>query len=328
MKKKVLIDCDPGIDDALALMLALSSPELEILGITTVCGNVPTQQGAENALRILKLMGRLDIPVYCGAETPLVREYIRAQDTHGEDGLGETNLPSVTEAAWRPGAVSFLLDTLHTHDAVTILAIGPLTNIALALQKDASAFAHLAQFVCMGGNYKSYGNCSPVAEYNFWCDPDAAALVYRTLGKRIHTVGLDVTRKICLTPDLLHYMRRLNPKTACFIQEITNFYMDFHWEQEHILGCVINDPLAIAYFLNPALCQGFDAYTEIETQGICVGQSVVDTMKFWKKNPNSTILTHVDVLGFWVCFISRIFKQDTVQIESDLNRLISFKEAE
>ena len=123
----------------------------------------------------------------------------------------------------------------------------------------------------MGGSFKSHGNCSPVAEYNYWCDPDAAALVYDTLhknGKMIHMIGLDVTRKIVLTPTLLEYICRLDKETGEFIRKITKFYFDFHWEWEHIIGCVINDPLAVAYFLNPDICQGFDSYVQIETEGI------------------------------------------------------------
>ena len=130
--RKIIIDCDPGIDDALALMLALSSPELDVLGITTVSGNVPAPMGADNALKVLRQMNRLDIPVYCGAEIPLKKDYVDARDTHGEDGLGETNYPKVDGVSWKDGAVDFIIETLQKETEVSIIAIGPMPNIALA----------------------------------------------------------------------------------------------------------------------------------------------------------------------------------------------------
>ena len=173
-KRKIIIDCDTGIDDALALMLALASPELEVIGITAVCGNVPVDIGVENIRKVLNVMNRLDIPVYRGEEKPLRREYISAQDTHGMDGLGESGYENVPGSAQEKDAVSYITDTLREKQGVSIIAIGPLTNIAKALQKDLEAFEQLDEFVSMGGSYKSHGNCSPVAEYNYWCDPDAA----------------------------------------------------------------------------------------------------------------------------------------------------------
>ena len=324
-KRKIIIDCDPGIDDAMALMLALSSTELDILGITTVCGNVPPSKGADNALRILKFMDRLDIPVYCGAEKPLKRKYVSAEDTHGADGLGESNIPQVSNANWHTGAVDFILDTLKTTSNLSIIAIGPLTNIALALQKNRQAFKHMDMFVSMGGSFKSHGNCSPVAEYNYWCDPDAASEVYKNLGKPVYMIGLDITRKILLTPNILEYMNDLNSKTAEFIKKITRFYIDFHWKQEGIIGCVINDPLAVAYFIDSGICKGFDAYTEIETGGICMGQSVVDSMNFWHREPNSHILTQTDPLAFMTLFISRVFRENSQNIRTVLSKIMTME---
>ena len=177
----------------------------------------------------------------------------------------------------------------------------------------------------MGGNFRSHGNCSPVAEYNYWADPDAAALVYETaaaLGKKIVMVGLDVTRQIVLTPDLLAYMKRLQPETGQFVQAITKFYYDFHWEWEHLIGCVINDPLAVAYFLDRSLCSGFEAYTAVETSGISIGQTVVDSMGFWKKPANALVLIQTDVLGFFRLFLSRILGRREEELDL-LEQLIS-----
>ena len=161
----------------------------------------------------------------------------------------------------------------------------------------------------MGGSFRSHGNCSPVAEYNYWCDPDAAAIVYRKsdrLRRPIHMVGLDVTRRIVLTPDLLAYMKRLDSRIGAFVEKITGFYFDFHWEWEHLIGCVINDPLAVAYFADKELCSGFNSYVQIETQGISRGQSVVDSMNFYRHSPNAVVLTDVDTTAFFRLFFSRL----------------------
>ena len=306
-KRKIVIDCDPGIDDSLAIMLALTSPEIEVLGITIVCGNSPVEMGFENAKKILKQMNRLDVPVYMGEPRPLKRDYVNALDTHGADGLGESFLPEVPGYQQEIGAVDFLSKAL-IKEKVSVIALGPMTNLARLIQKAPAAFDQIEELVSMGGSFKSHGNCSPVAEYNYWCDPDAAALVYDTLhqnGKMIHMIGLDVTRKIVLTPTLLEYICRLNKETGEFIRKITKFYFDFHWEWEHIIGCVINDPLAVAYFLDPDICQGFDSYVQIETEGISLGQSVVDSMDFYRKTPNTKVLTEVDVYAFFQLFLSR-----------------------
>lgn len=316
-KRKIIIDCDPGIDDSLAIMLALTSPEIEVLGITIVCGNSPVEMGFENAKKILKQMNRLDVPVYMGEPRPLKRDYVNALDTHGADGLGESFLPEVPGYQQEIGAVDFLSKAL-IKEKVSVIALGPMTNLARLIQKAPAAFNQIEELVSMGGSFKSHGNCSPVAEYNYWCDPDAAALVYDTLhqnGKMIHMIGLDVTRKIVLTPTLLEYICRLNKETGEFIRKITKFYFDFHWEWEHIIGCVINDPLAVAYFINPELCKGFDSYVQIETEGISLGQSVVDSMNFYRKTSNTRVLTEVDVYGFFQMFLSRILDQEPEELD-------------
>ncbi len=310
-KRNVIIDCDPGIDDSLALMLALSSPELEVVGITIVCGNAPVELGVINTLKVLKLMNRLDVPIYRGEDRPLVREYVSAQDTHGMDGLGENHIPLVSEEEGivAEGGVDFIISALKKYENLSIIALGPLTNIAKALQQDEGCFHKIEQFVSMGGSFKSHGNCSPVAEYNYWCDPHASNIVFETfqkIDKSIHMVGLDVTREIVLTPDMLLEMKQINKEKSEFISEIVPFYFDFHWEQEHIIGCVINDPLAVAYFIQPSLCTGFEAFTTVETEGICMGQSVVDSMNFWKQKPNSYILTETDSEAFFNFFSERV----------------------
>ena len=306
--QRVIIDCDPGIDDALALMLALSSPELEIVGITTVSGNVSADLGGRNAKKVLRQMKRLDIPVYIGEMKPLKVPYTDASDTHGRDGLGESFLPEVQGDFPGISAVDFLEGALDEEE-LSVIALGPMTNLARLFQKRPDLIRRIPRFVSMGGSFRSHGNCSPVAEYNYWCDPQGAEVCYdcaARAGKIIEMVGLDVTRKIVLTPSLLSYMERLDPETGSFIRRITRFYMDFHWEQERIIGCVINDPLAVAYFIDPSLCGGFDAFLTVAGEGVWRGQTVVDSMNFWKKEPNSRVLADADVKRFLRMFLSRL----------------------
>ena len=314
-KRKVIIDCDPGIDDSLAILLAINSPELEVLGLTITSGNVPAALGAKNALKALQMCQRLDIPVYIGEELPLERELVTAQDTHGEDGVGE-NFYEDVDAKILYGGVDFIIDTLKNNKDVSIIALGPLTNIAKALMKDKKAFDNLDEFISMGGAFRIHGNCSPVAEFNYWVDPHGADYVYKNLPKKIHMVGLDVTRKIVLTPNIIEFINRLDKDMAKYITEITRFYIDFHWEQEGIIGCVINDPLAVAYFIDRSLLRGFDSYVEVVHDGVAVGQSIVDSFNFYKNEPNSHVLTEVDEKAFMKMFLKRIFKEHESSIES------------
>lgn len=314
-KRKVIIDCDPGIDDSLAILLALNSPELEVLGLTVCSGNVPANLGAKNALKALQMCSSLDIPVYIGEELPLKRKLITAQDTHGEDGIGENFYEDVDAKILYDG-VDFIVDTLNKNKDVSIIALGPLTNIAKALIKDKKAFNNLDEFVSMGGTYKSHGNCSPVAEFNYWVDPHAAEYVYKNLPKKIHMIGLDVTRKIVLTPNIIEFMNKLDKDISKYITEITRFYIDFHWNQEGIIGCVINDPLAVAYFIDKNLCSGFDSYVEVVEEGKAIGQTIVDAYDFYKEKHNAHILTEVDEKAFMKMFLKRIFKDKSNIIDS------------
>ena len=227
----------------------------------------------------------------------------------------ESFLPEVEGYEQSQTAVDFLCEKIRACAAegsgCSVIALGPMTNLARMIETDREAFGMIDEIVSMGGSFRSHGNCSPVAEYNYWADPDAAALVYETmaeLGKKIFMVGLDVTRKIVLTPNLLEYMKRLDAEKGNFVQAITKFYFDFHWEWEHLIGCVINDPLAVAYFADRSICSGFDAYTAVETGGISIGQTVVDSMHFYRKPANARVLTEVDVLKFFQLFFSKILK--------------------
>ncbi|MGU8581621.1 nucleoside hydrolase [Clostridium perfringens] len=318
-KRKVIIDCDPGIDDALAIILALKSKEIEVVGITTVSGNVESLQGAKNALKVLKLLGRLDIPVYLGEGKPIKRELVTAQDTHGEDGLGETFLEEVSSEYIRENGVDFILNTLKNHENVSIIALGPLTNLCRAIEKDSETFHRVKEIVSMGGAYKSHGNCSPVAEFNYWVDPHGAREFLKKFNGEFTMVGLDVTREIVLTPNLREMIHQFKDEIGDFIYDITRFYVDFHWEQERTLGCVINDPLAVEYFINRELCDGFKAYVDIACEDISMGQSVVDVADFYKKRKNVFVLDKVNSKEFMVSFLNKIFPSHKEDIKNVLN---------
>lgn len=318
-KRKVIIDCDPGIDDALAIILALKSKEIEVIGITTVSGNVESLQGAKNALKVLKLLDRLDIPVYLGESKPVKRELVTAQDTHGEDGLGETFLEEVSSEYIRENGVDFILNTLKNEENVSIIALGPLTNLCRAIEKDSETFHRVKEIVSMGGAYKSHGNCSPVAEFNYWVDPHGAREFLKRFNGEFTMVGLDVTREIVLTPNLREMIHQFKDEIGDFIYDITRFYVDFHWEQERTLGCVINDPLAVEYFINRELCDGFKAYVDIACEDISMGQSVVDVADFYKKRKNVFILDKVNSKEFMISFLNKIFPIHKEDIKNVLN---------
>lgn len=321
--KNIIIDCDPGIDDSLALIMALKSPEINVVGITIVSGNVHASKGAKNALKVLRLLDMLHIPVYVGEGNPLVRELITAEDTHGEDGLGETFIEEVSDIEIKTGAVEFILESAKKYDILTLVAIGPLTNLALALEKDKGSFNKLKEVILMGGAFKSHGNCSPVAEFNFWVDPHGADYVFKNIEVPVTMVGLDVTREVVLTPNYIELLNQIylesGDKLAKFIIDITRFYVDFHWKQERTLGCVINDPLAIGYLLDNSLCSGEDYFVQVVKNGEAVGQSMVDVGGFYREKPNCNVLTKVDSKKFMMMFLNRLFPDYKEEIEIILN---------
>ena len=320
--RKVIIDCDPGIDDSIALMLALASPELEILGITTISGNIEVNACTENAFQTLQLMGRADIPVYKGAAVPLKREFHDATDTHGEDGLGETRLPKTGLVAKEMKACDYMLEIIKKYPGeITLIALGPLTNVALAIRKDIETMKQVKEFIVMGGADQFHGNCSPVTEFNFWVDPEAAAEVFDSGFAKAKMVGLDVTHDIIFSPNLREVVNQIGGRKGKYIHDITRFYVDFHWVQERTLGCVINDPLVIAMLLDDNLITFDDAYVEIETEGIADGQSVCDAGgRHHQGKINACIAHTVDTRRFFELLFTRLFPDRAEDIELSLER--------
>ena len=262
-------------------------------------------------------MGREDIPVYIGEEIPLKRELVTAQDTHGEDGLGETDYKEA-DVEINYGGVDFILNSAR-NESISIIALGPLTNLAKAIEKDNVGFNMISEIISMGGAFKSHGNCSQVAEFNYWVDPHSVREVFEKSTVPFSMVGLDVTREIVLTPNIIELINQIGGDLANFIVDITRFYVDFHWKQERTLGCVINDPLAVGYFIDRSLCDGFTSYLDIVTDGIAVGQTLVDVGEFYRKPHNGFILTKVNSKKFMKMFLERLFPDNKRDIEIVLN---------
>lgn len=309
MLNKVIMDCDPGIDDSLAILLAGKSLDIELTALTIVSGNIEVNQASRNAMKALDMAGNHTVPVYKGASLPLKKEYIDATDTHGADGIGE-NFFEVTDRCEKEDAIDFMIRKLHEEPMVhTILALGPLTNMAKIMEKDKEALRLAKEIIVMGGAANINGNCSPVAEYNFWVDPDAAKIFFQEDLENVTLVPLDVTFKTVFSPAMREMIHQFHTKLGDYVNAITRFYVDFHWKQERTLGCVINDPLVVAYLMNRELCTLEKAYVDVETQGIALGQSVCDfELRGVKKNAVN-VCTRVNTDLFFDIFLKTIFSE-------------------
>jgi inosine-uridine nucleoside N-ribohydrolase len=263
---RVIIDTDPGVDDALALLLAMRSPELKIEGITPVAGNVPLELGLPNALRMVEISARADIPVAAGARVPLVRRLVTATYAHGENGLGGAVFPEPKLSPITLPAAEFIRQTIRKHPGeVTLLTIGPLTNVATALNAD-PALASLVQGLVMMGGSLSGGNITPAAEFNIYVDPEAARIVFQS-GIPITMVGLDVTRKTSLTDEHVRQLEAGQSPVSQSAAKIARNAINHNREQGFLVGPNMHDSLAIAAFLDPSLLRFKDYYIDVETTG-------------------------------------------------------------
>ena len=309
--QKLIIDTDPGIDDALALLLALSaSDELDVQAITTVNGNVGVDQVTRNVFRILDVAGRSDIPVYKGNGKPLMREHDNCEEFHGDDGLGNLGFKEVPGTVKEEHAVDFLIRKVREEKGeITLVPIGPLTNIAQAVQKDPEFTENVKELVIMGGA-ENGGNMSPHAEFNFWTDPEAAKIVFQAGFERVTMVGLDATSYVFLSPTLRELLYLINTPVSRFIHKITRVYADGHWEIEKKLGCELCDVLTIAYLLDRNVVEKVDAFVDVETSGLCEGASVVYRTKYYPdKKKNCEVAVKADTKRFFEIFFGYLFPE-------------------
>jgi inosine-uridine nucleoside N-ribohydrolase len=302
----VLIDCDPGQDDALALLLALGSPELDVLGVTAVAGNQTIDKTTVNALRVLELAGRTDIRVAAGAEGPLSGELVVAADAHGETGLDGVDLPPASTEPAAELAKDFLAACLGASERpVTLIALGPLTNVALLLEAHPEATRRIERIVLMGGAIHE-GNQTPSAEFNIWIDPEAAARVFES-GLDVTMVGLDVTNKAVLTAADADSIRDSGPIGAA-AAAMLDFYLGFYDEAYEHGGAPIHDAVAVAHVFRPDLLTLAGKHVEVDTSdGICRGRTVVDMRKRTSGPvPNAHVALDIDTEGFRSLLLGRL----------------------
>lgn len=297
MKKcRLIIDTDPGIDDAMAILFALASSELHVEAITTVFGNVEVEQTTRNALKILEVARRESIPVIPGAGRPLLREYRgKGHRVHGRDGLGETNLPSPAGKPHAGRAAEFLISrVMAAPGEITLVALGPLTNLALAVRLEPRLAQNVRQVVLMGGTVTEPGNATPVAEANIHNDPEAAHIVFHA-GWPLTMVGLDVTRRVVMSPDYLARLKEAGTPVTDFIAAITAHYLRYYREHLNMDSFYVHDPTAIAYAIDPALFRVQHLYVDITLgEGRASGQTMADWRGQWHQDPNVTVCLDVD----------------------------------
>lgn len=304
---KVILDTDPGIDDALAFILLKAMPEVELMGITVTHGNTTVEKCAVNALALVELLGLQSVPVAIGAGHPLVKELSVAEETHGDTGLGYAVLPLPTVTPIPKSAANLIIDLVNAFpNQITLLCIGPVTNVALALLKEPGIRSKIKRVVSMAGTFYHPGNATPSAEYNVFCDPHAYDILLHS-GIDLTIVPLDVTYKCLFTKDHLARLSTAKEDIYNFIDRSTAFYMEFHSEYQGIEGCAINDPLAAAILVKPELVKFSDYYVDVELRAEkTTAKLSADHFDALKLAPNAKVAMEVDAEGFMDFFIERV----------------------
>ena len=307
--RKIIIDTDPGQDDAVAILLALASPEeIDVVGITSVAGNVPLALTTKNALMICELAGKVDVPVHAGCDRPMGRELVTAEYVHGATGMDGPNLPDPTMPLQDQHGVDFIIDTLRTHDAgtITLCPLGPLTNIATALQKAPDIAERIQQIVLMGGAYFEVGNVTPAAEFNIYVDPQAAEIVFKS-GIDTVVMPLDVTHKALVTKERNAAFRAIGNAAGTAVAQMTDFFERFDREKYGSPSAPLHDPCVTAYLIRPDLFSGRLVNVEIETTSeLTMGMTVADWWGVTDRKPNATFMGSVDADGFFALLTERL----------------------
>ena len=302
MSTKIVIDCDPGHDDAMAILLALASPEVELIGVTTVAGNQTLDKTTRNALVTLEIAGRPEIPVAAGADAPLVRTLRTAAHVHGESGLEGPELPVPSVAPVDAHAADFLAELIEP--GVVLVPTGPLTNVALMLERHPDVRDRLERIVWMGGAIAE-GNVTPAAEFNAFVDPEAAAAVFGS-GIPVTMIGLDITHKALFGPAHAERLRDAG-RAGRFVAELADFFLEFHRQRYRFDGAPIHDAMAVAHVIDPTLVETLSCNVEIETQSeFCDGRTVVDRWLVRDAPRNANVGIDVDAERFLELLVSRI----------------------
>jgi pyrimidine-specific ribonucleoside hydrolase len=307
MALPIILDCDPGHDDAIAIVLALASPELDVKAITSSAGNQTPEKTLRNVLRMLTLLQRQDIPVAGGARKPLMRELIIADNVHGESGLDGPALPEPDFAPQNCTAVELMAKTLReSPQPVTIVATGPQTNVALLLNGHPELRDKIARIVMMGGAMV-LGNWQPAAEFNIYVDPEAAEIVFQS-GIPVVMAGLDVTHRAQIHDMDIERFRQVGNPVATIVAELLDFFMEYHKDAKWgFTGAPLHDPCTIAWLLKPELFTCVERWVGVETQGkYTQGMTVVDYYFLTGNQPNTTVLLDIDREGFVDLFAERL----------------------
>jgi ribosylpyrimidine nucleosidase len=296
-KRKIILDCDPGHDDAIAIIMA-KHPALKVLALTTVTGNQTLSKITDNALNLCDYLG-LDIPVYAGMELPILRDLIVADYVHGSSGLDGHPFPPPTQKPKPVHAVQYIIDSIMaSDDDITLVPIGPLTNIAMAMRLQPMIIPKIKEIVLMGGGVH-VGNATPVAEFNIYVDPEAAHIVFSS-GAPIVMMGLNLTHKAICTKDISKRMERLGNKASSLFADLMNFYGRAESRMSDLAGAALHDPTCIAWLIDPSCITLKDMYVNVEIQrGICYGQTVCDVRDITKKTPNVRVAMDIDLDKFW-----------------------------
>ena len=309
MTKRIILDTDPGIDDSLAILLALASPEISLEGLSVVHGNSSTAQGTINALSVLELAKASHIPVYRGCDLPLVQPSLLAPETHGTQGIGYAKL---SEPLGKPqvqkGSDYLIEKIMSSPNEITLVAIGPLTNIALAIRQEPRIVENVKEAFIMGGALRHEGNTTPLAEFNTFVDPHAAHIVFHS-GMPITLTPLDVTYQCIFLKDDLNRLLKINSPITKFIADATRFYMEFHDEYQKIDGCVINDPLTLALTFMPEICDYQNLYVDVDISGgVSMGNTFADFYHMTQKPANMKVALGVKPRVFMELFLERMEK--------------------
>ncbi len=306
--RKIIIDTDPGQDDAVAILLALASAELDVLGITTVAGNVPLPLTSKNARVVCELAGREDVRVFAGCDRPMARKLVTAEYVHGKSGLDGIALPDPTMPLAEGHAVDFLIETLREEapGTVTLCPIGPLTNVATAFLRAPDIVPRVAEIVLMGGAYFEVGNVTPAAESNIYVDPEAADIVFKS-GVPIVVMPLDVTHKALTTRARVEAFRALGTPVGHAVASWTDFFERFDMAKYGSEGAPLHDPCVIAYLLEPDLFTGRHVNVEIEVKGeLTLGMTVADWWRVTGRPANAMFMGGIDAGGFYALLTERL----------------------
>lgn len=302
----LILDCDPGHDDAVAILLACASPELEVRGITTVAGNVPLAKTSINALKICELAGLDRIRVFAGMSRPMVRTLVTAENVHGKSGLDGPELPAPARTLEPQHAVDFIVDELTSAtEPVTLIPTGPLTNIAMALVKAPSITSHIKEIVLMGGAIRE-GNTTPAAEFNIYVDPHAAQIVFHS-GVPVTMIGLDVTHQALVLPERLERIRKLGSRTAGAVVQLMEFYQRYDRRKYRMPGAPLHDPCAVACVLDRSLFDTKFVNVEVETRSdLTLGRTICDLWGVTERPANAHVGLSIDAERFFDLLIDRL----------------------